>query len=76
MPYRSPDLLIGPNVKVGGQSDLQSRSQFSLWTLFPAPLIISNDLELASDYALETWGNEEVGMSFDTIDRERPQSYT
>lgn len=58
----SPDLLINSNVVVGGQTDQQSRTQFSLWTLLPAPLIISSNLSQASSYALETWGNEEVSL--------------
>lgn len=58
--WNDPDLLIGPNVKVGGQTDLQSRSQFSLWAVMAAPLLISSNLLEASAYAIETWGNTEV----------------
>jgi hypothetical protein len=49
--------LIGPQVQVGGQTDLQARSQFSLWCVFPAPLLISQNMLEWSDYALETYLN-------------------
>lgn len=34
-------MLIGPAVMVGGQSEQQARTQFSLWSTMTAPLIIS-----------------------------------
>jgi hypothetical protein len=29
--WNDPDLLIGPEVVVGGQTDQQARAQFSMW---------------------------------------------
>ena len=52
-----------------GQSDLQARTQFSLWALFPAPLLISQNMLRWSAFALETYSNEEVYASA-TISRE------
>ena len=46
-----------------GQSDLQARTQFSLWALFPAPLLISQNMLRWSAFALETYSNEEVYAS-------------
>jgi hypothetical protein len=34
-------MLIGPAVMVGGQTDQQARTQFSLWATMTAPLVIS-----------------------------------
>lgn len=64
--YNDPDLLIGPWCGIDhdqsfcGQSDLQARTQFTLWALFPAPLLISQNMLTWSKYALETYSNEEV----------------
>ena len=46
-----------------GQSDVQARTQFSLWSLFPAPLLISQNMLRWSAFALETYSNEEVYAS-------------
>lgn len=59
-PLADPDLLISDNVTVGGITQLQSRTQFSLWCLFPAPLLISKDITTASPYEMATWGNVEA----------------
>jgi len=58
--WSDPDLLIGPQVYVGGQSDEQARAQFTMWCLFPANLIISQNVLAWSDYALETYSNSEA----------------
>jgi alpha-galactosidase len=58
--YADSDLLIGPECYVGGQTDQQARAQFSMWSLFPSNLIISQNMLAWSDYALETYSNEEV----------------
>jgi len=46
--WADPDLLIGPETKqpmhIGGQTDLQARTQFNLWAVFPAPLLISQNV--------------------------------
>ena len=58
--WPDPDLLIGPEVYVGGQSDAQARAQFTMWSIFPANLIISQNVLAWSSYALETYSNEEL----------------
>ena len=58
--WPDPDLLIGPEVYVGGQTDKQARAQFSMWCLFPANLIISQNVLNWSSYALETYSNTEL----------------
>ena len=58
--WNDPDLLIGPKVYVGGQTDAQARAQFSMWCLFPANLLISQNVLQWTDYALETYSNAEA----------------
>jgi len=65
--WNDPDLLIGTGVGSYGpdrggwyQTDLQSRSQFSMWSVFSAPLMISADIKSVSTYAFQTWSNAEV----------------
>lgn len=48
-----PDLLIADNEVIGGLNQQQSRTQFTLWCVFPAPLLISYDLTNVSEYQLE-----------------------
>lgn len=45
---------------MGGQTDAQARTQFSLWCVMAAPLIISQDVLSWSAYALETYSNAEL----------------
>jgi hypothetical protein len=58
--WADPDLLIGPQVYVGGQSDEQARAQFTMWSIFPTNLLISQNVLAWSDYALETYSNAEL----------------
>jgi hypothetical protein len=58
--WSDPDLLIGPQVYVGGQSDENARAQFTMWSLFPANLLISQNVLAWSEYALETYSNAEA----------------
>jgi len=62
--WADPDLLIGPETKkpmhIGGQTDVQARTQFNLWSVFPAPLLISQNVLTWSQYALETYSNTKV----------------
>eukprot|EP01113_Clastostelium_recurvatum_P031253 TRINITY_DN3884_c0_g1_i1.p1 TRINITY_DN3884_c0_g1~~TRINITY_DN3884_c0_g1_i1.p1 ORF type:complete len:416 (-),score=85.02 TRINITY_DN3884_c0_g1_i1:74-1321(-) len=65
--WNDPDMLIGTGVGSYGpdrggwyQTDLQSRSQFSMWCVFPAPLVISANIMAVSGYAFETWSNSEA----------------
>jgi len=58
----------GPDRDNWYQTDLQSRSQFSMWSVMAAPLLISADINSVSDYALETWGNvEAIAVNQDKI---------
>ena len=41
-------------------TELQSRSQFSMWAVMASPLLISGNLRNISDYTLETYKNAEV----------------
>jgi len=41
-------------------SELQTRSQFSMWAIMSAPLLISADVGQVSNYTLTTWGNQEI----------------
>ena len=58
--WADPDLLIGPEVYVGGQTDEQARAQFTMWSLVPANLLISQNVLAWSPYALETYSNAEA----------------
>jgi len=65
--WNDADLLIGTGVGSYGPSrqgwyvsDLQSRTQFSVWSVMSAPLLISADIGNVSQYAIETWTNAEV----------------
>lgn len=64
--WADPDLLIGPESgktgddHIGGQTDEQARTQFNLWAVFPAPLLISQNVLKWSKYALETYSNSDV----------------
>ena len=58
--WPDPDLLIGPQVYVGGQTDEQARAQFTMWSIFPTNLLISQNVLAWSDYALETYSNAEL----------------
>ena len=58
--WNDPDLLIGPKVYVGGQSDENARAQFTMWSLFPTNLLISQNVLQWSTYALETYSNQEL----------------
>lgn len=58
--WADPDLLIGPQVYVGGQTDEQARAQFTMWCMFPANLLISQNVLAWSAYAFETYSNAEL----------------
>jgi alpha-galactosidase len=60
--WNDPDLIAGPNVHADGAyiTDEQARTQFSVWSVIAAPLLITNNLLEASEYYFETIGNEEI----------------
>lgn len=55
--WNDPDTLQTGN---GGMSDIEYRSQFSLWAIMAAPLIAGNDLTAMTPATIETLTNPEV----------------
>lgn len=55
--WNDPDFLRSGN---GGMTDAQYRSQFSLWSVMAAPLLIASDLRNASPETLATITNADV----------------
>jgi len=55
--WNDPDMLEIGN---GGMTDVEYRSQFSMWAIMAAPLIAGNDLRTMSPATLETLTNKEV----------------
>jgi alpha-N-acetylgalactosaminidase len=61
--WNDPDqLMIGmqPNSWVKGITAAEARTQFGLWAILAAPLIMSNDLRNVSDWAREILFNKEI----------------
>jgi len=81
--WNDPDLLVGTGVGSYGpdrggwyQTDLQSRSQFSMWCVLAAPLLISANVNAVSAYALETWGNvEAIAVNQDPLGKQGIRVY-
>lgn len=42
--YNDPDNILGPHGTVGSTTPTQAQTQFLLWALFPAPIILGEDL--------------------------------
>jgi len=55
--WNDPDLLEVGN---GGMNDAEYRSQFAIWSLMKAPLLISTDMTNVSKATLEILGNAEI----------------
>jgi alpha-galactosidase len=55
--WNDPDFLRSGN---GGMTDAQYRSQFSLWSVMAAPLLIASDLRNASPETMATITNADV----------------
>ncbi|MFC9845754.1 glycoside hydrolase family 27 protein [Streptomyces sp. NPDC060223] len=55
--WNDPDMLEIGN---GGMTDIEYRSQFSLWSMMAAPLIIGTDLRKATPATMEILGNSDV----------------
>lgn len=55
--FNDPDLL---QVGLDGVSDVEGKSQFSIWAIMKAPLLINADLRNMSEATLTTLRNEEV----------------
>mmetsp|Transcript_17293 Transcript_17293/g.54669 ORF Transcript_17293/g.54669 Transcript_17293/m.54669 type:complete len:493 (+) Transcript_17293:118-1596(+) len=59
--WTHPDMLIGSTA--GAQwtlTPMQSRAQFTLWSIFPAPLILGVNLLNISNWDRQTYSNSEV----------------
>ncbi|MFC8790612.1 NPCBM/NEW2 domain-containing protein [Streptomyces cinereoruber] len=55
--WNDPDMLEVGN---GGMSDTEYRTQFSMWSIMAAPLLIGSDLRKADEKTFEILGNREV----------------
>jgi alpha-galactosidase len=55
--WNDPDMLEVGN---GGMTDTEYRTQFSMWSIMAAPLLIGSDLRQADDKTFEILGNREV----------------
>jgi alpha-N-acetylgalactosaminidase len=61
--WNDPDqLMIGmtPNEWVDGLTPAESRTQFALWAILAAPLVMSNDLRNVTDWGKQILINKEV----------------
>jgi alpha-galactosidase len=56
--WNDPDMLIGSGYFT--ITEAQARTQFSMWSVMAAPLLIGSNLLNMSDYSLETYSNTEV----------------
>jgi len=59
--WNNPCLLLG--IDAFGKAiitELQSRFQFTMWSILAAPLMLSTNIRMLSDYGLETYTNAEV----------------
>jgi alpha-galactosidase len=66
--WNDPDMLEIGN---GGMTETEYRSQFSLWAMMAAPLLISTDLAGASPQALAILGNREaIAIDQDPLGRQ------
>lgn len=59
--WNNPCLLLGTD-GFGNRyiTELQSRFQFTMWSILAAPLVLSTNVRMLSDYMLDTYGNDEV----------------
>jgi alpha-galactosidase len=59
--WNDPDMLVGssPQAAVYNTPD-QARSQFSLWSVMAAPLLIGSNILNLSAWDFETYTNREV----------------
>ena len=59
--WNDPDMLVGStNGAAFSMTANQSRSQFSLWAVMAAPLMIGSSMLHLSQYDLETYSNKEI----------------
>jgi alpha-galactosidase len=67
--FNDPDMLLGSsNSSTRSLSQKHSRSQFNLWSILMAPLMIGANLRQLDDFDLETYTNQEViAVNQDTL---------
>ncbi|CAE8631376.1 unnamed protein product, partial [Polarella glacialis] len=59
--YNDPDMLLGSSPGAARTlSPAQSRTQFNLWAILMAPLLLGADLTALTGFDLHTYSNEEV----------------
>ncbi|RPE27895.1 hypothetical protein [Kitasatospora cineracea] len=59
--WNDPDMLeIGTTTGMGSLTPDEARSEFSLWSVMAAPLVIGTDLTTASPETLAIYGNRDV----------------
>ncbi|EGD75477.1 hypothetical protein PTSG_06551 [Salpingoeca rosetta] len=59
--WNDPDMLVGSSPEAAAHmSPQQSRTQFSLWSVMAAPLLIGSNMLNISSYDVETYTNREV----------------
>jgi len=59
--FNDPDMLLGSSPgSARGLSQAQSRTQFSIWAILMAPLLIGSPVGSLSSYDIETYSNAEV----------------
>jgi len=59
--WNDPDMLVGSSVNAAVHlTSTQSRTQFSLWSVMAAPLLIGSNMLNLTDYDLETYKNSEM----------------
>jgi len=59
--WNDPDMLVGSSPKAAVfNTPAQSRTQFSLWAIMAAPLLIGSNMLNMTAYDLETYSNSEV----------------
>lgn len=58
--YNDPDNVLGPHGTVGQTTEAQASTQFLMWALFPAPIILGEDMTRASAEYIATVGNDEL----------------
>jgi len=59
--FNDPDMLVGSSGEAAvSLTPTQSRTQFSLWAVMAAPLLLGLSIETASPWDLETYSNRDV----------------
>ena len=61
--YNDPDMLLGSNPQSAVYlTPVQSRSQFSMWRILAAPLLLGTNVRNLTAFDRETYTNKEVNV--------------